>query len=117
MSGGANYYMQNLDAKGNEIVNNLLSGRTDTEKFAIKGIMDRQLNFKNTEAYAMAVDAFNEYNKSDVDVSILADGFKNKETFLDNLDLFIQRQSKGVDNLGILEVARQLKSEYITIQE
>jgi hypothetical protein len=109
----ANYYMQNLDEKGNEIINKILEGRTETEKFAIKGILDRQLNFKHTEAYAMAVDAFNEYNKSDIGVSIQQNGFKNKEILLDNLDEFIERQSNGIDNLGILEIAKQLRNEYM----
>lgn len=109
---GANYYMQSLDAKGNEIMNNILSGRSDTEKFAIKGIMDRGLNFENTEAYAMALAAFNDYNGiSNIDNGIIIKP-NNNQDYLMILDSYIKKIQTGVDQYGILEVAQQLRREY-----
>ena len=96
---GANYYMESLDANGNEIMNNILSGRSDTEKFAIKGVLDRILSIKvnmNTDGSA----------------SISTQKFINKNTVLSNLDEYINNAIKSSDKYGILEVAIEFKSQY-----
>jgi len=96
---GANYYMKSLDAKGNEIMNSILSGRSDTEKFAIKGVLDRILSIKvnmNTDGSA----------------SISTQKFINKNTVLSNLDEYISNVKKSSDKYGILEVAIEFKSQY-----
>ncbi|WP_024954228.1 hypothetical protein [Sulfurospirillum arcachonense] len=94
-----NHQLESLDERGNEILNQLLVGKTDREKSDIKVILDGMLMFEaHLDSSGNPVFTV---NKDTSEESILA-----------KLDKKMQEQKANTGNQEILRIMEQLKELY-----
>ena len=95
---GQDYILNTLDEEGNKLLNNILTGKTDEEKWMIKLGLDMELSTEVKDGTLA--------NKTSIDNS--------KENVMDMLDAYIQRRKElfTPDMIGVGATAEKLLEAY-----